>query len=133
MNEAMSTPKVSTVAKADQLKRAAGARPEDMRKAAARQQLLREKLERLEQLERHFGGQLPAGDGNTSRAEGNGTSSNGGGVDLLAGLSDASWDEIKEQLDGLHKEVERYVRDNPTKAVLTAAGAGFVLGLLMKR
>ncbi|MDB4714311.1 hypothetical protein OAF14_04250 [Akkermansiaceae bacterium] len=29
--------------------------------------------------------------------------------------------------------MEDYVRENPTKAVLAAAGAGFVLGLLIRR
>ena len=29
--------------------------------------------------------------------------------------------------------MEDYVRENPTKAILAAAGAGFVLGLLIRR
>jgi ElaB/YqjD/DUF883 family membrane-anchored ribosome-binding protein len=33
----------------------------------------------------------------------------------------------------LQAEGEAYVRDNPTKAVFIALGAGFVLGLLLRK
>ncbi len=32
-----------------------------------------------------------------------------------------------------HESAEEYIRQNPTKAVLTALGAGFVLGLIIRR
>ena len=33
----------------------------------------------------------------------------------------------------LQEDGEAYVRENPTKAVLTAVAAGFVLGLIFRR
>jgi ElaB/YqjD/DUF883 family membrane-anchored ribosome-binding protein len=110
-------PVLSTAAKAQQLSRTATERTQELRKTAVREQALREKLRRLENVAQEIDGgnrTLPAGE-------------------TLASLSDANWDEIKQQLDSLHLEAERYIRDNPTKSVLTAAGVGFVLGLLMKR
>ena len=114
---AAANPKVSAAAKAQQLTRTAAERTQELRKAGVREQALREKLRRLENLEREVDRRA------TSEAV----------SDTLAHLSDASWDEIKDQLDGLHQEAERYIRENPTKSVLAAAGVGFVLGLLMKR
>ncbi len=46
--------------------------------------------------------------------------------------STASWEEIQEKLKELHRESEEWARKNPTAALLTAAGAGFILGLLLK-
>jgi ElaB/YqjD/DUF883 family membrane-anchored ribosome-binding protein len=39
----------------------------------------------------------------------------------------------KEKAKGIHKEVETYVRENPTKSVLAAVGVGFVLGVIFRR
>lgn len=103
----------SASAKAQELSRTAAEKSQELRKAAVREQALREKMRRLESVGRELD-RLPAGE-------------------TLANLSDANWEEIKEQLDKLHSEAESYIRDNPTKSVLTAAGVGFVLGLLMKR
>ncbi len=44
-----------------------------------------------------------------------------------------AWDELRDKLKDLHVEGEAWARENPTAAVLTAAGAGLVLGLLLKR
>lgn len=33
----------------------------------------------------------------------------------------------------VQKEIEHYVRENPTKSVLAAVGVGFVLGLMLRR
>lgn len=41
--------------------------------------------------------------------------------------------EWKEKAKHLHSEIENYVRENPTKSVLTAVGVGFVLGLVFRR
>jgi len=41
--------------------------------------------------------------------------------------------DIKHKADDLKHELEVYVRNNPTKSVLIAAGAGFVMGLLLRR
>lgn len=40
--------------------------------------------------------------------------------------------KVRKDLDGLAKDVNAYVRDNPGKSVLMAAGAGFLLGLLFR-
>ncbi len=44
-----------------------------------------------------------------------------------------NWDEVRNKLKDLHQEGEAWARENPTAAMLAAAGAGFVLGLLLKR
>lgn len=44
----------------------------------------------------------------------------------------ASWEDLQEKLKELHREGEEWARKNPTAALLTAAGAGFILGLLLK-
>ncbi len=44
-----------------------------------------------------------------------------------------AWDEVRGKLKELHREGEAWARENPTAAVLTAAGAGLVLGLLLRR
>ena len=108
----------SAASKAQELSRTATERSQELRRAAVREQALREKMRRLESVSREV------------EQRSSGAHQAGGS---LANLSDASWEEIKEQLDRLHAEAEQYVRDNPTKSVLTAAGVGFVLGLLMKR
>lgn len=41
--------------------------------------------------------------------------------------------DIREKADDLKQQLEVYVRNNPTKSVLMAAGAGFVMGLLIRR
>ena len=64
-----------------------------------------------------------------------------------AEMRDAATDaarELKERFGSLagdwkvkakdwHKEVESYVRENPTKSVLAAVGVGFVLGVIFRR
>jgi ElaB/YqjD/DUF883 family membrane-anchored ribosome-binding protein len=40
--------------------------------------------------------------------------------------------EAKERVRTLREDGEDYVRKNPTKAVFTALGVGFVLGLIYK-
>jgi ElaB/YqjD/DUF883 family membrane-anchored ribosome-binding protein len=41
-------------------------------------------------------------------------------------------DEAKERVRTLRQDGEDYVRKNPMKAVFTALGVGFVLGLIFK-
>jgi ElaB/YqjD/DUF883 family membrane-anchored ribosome-binding protein len=40
--------------------------------------------------------------------------------------------KVRKDFDGLTKDVNEYVRDNPGKSVLIAAGVGFVIGLLFR-
>lgn len=42
-------------------------------------------------------------------------------------------DDAKERLRTLKQETDDYVRRNPAKAVFTALGIGFVLGLMRRR
>ncbi len=44
----------------------------------------------------------------------------------------ATWEDLQEKIKELHRESEEWARKNPTAALLTAAGAGFILGLLLK-
>jgi ElaB/YqjD/DUF883 family membrane-anchored ribosome-binding protein len=43
------------------------------------------------------------------------------------------WEEARERARTLQDDGEQYVRENPTKAVFTALGIGFVLGLIFRR
>ncbi len=40
--------------------------------------------------------------------------------------------KVRKDFDGLTKDVNEYVRDNPGKSVLIAASVGFVIGLLFR-
>lgn len=42
------------------------------------------------------------------------------------------YEKARKDMDHLVEDVNEYVRDNPSKSILIAAGAGFVLGLLMR-
>ena len=42
------------------------------------------------------------------------------------------YDKARKDMDTLVEDVNEYTRDNPGKAVLIAAGVGFVLGMLMR-
>ncbi len=42
------------------------------------------------------------------------------------------YDRARRDLDHLTHEVNAYVRDNPGKAVLIAAGVGFLIGLIFR-
>lgn len=43
------------------------------------------------------------------------------------------WDDTRQRARELHTELEEYVRQHPTKSVLTAAGIGLVMGLILRR
>ena len=42
-------------------------------------------------------------------------------------------DDALDRIRSFQDDGEQYVRENPTKAVLTALAAGFVLGLIFRR
>ena len=44
-----------------------------------------------------------------------------------------TYGETRERVRTLQEDGEAYIRANPTKAVLTAVAAGFVLGLVFRR
>ncbi len=43
------------------------------------------------------------------------------------------WEETRVKAKEFHITAEDYIRQNPTKCVLTAIGAGFIIGLLVRR
>ena len=43
------------------------------------------------------------------------------------------WDAALHRVRSFQEDSKQYVRDNPTKAVCTALGVGFVLGLIFRR
>jgi len=57
----------------------------------------------------------------------------GGTTGSFRGVASEQWEDTREKARELQVSMEDYVRENPTKAILTAVGAGFVLGLLIRR
>jgi ElaB/YqjD/DUF883 family membrane-anchored ribosome-binding protein len=47
--------------------------------------------------------------------------------------AEGSWEEAKMRVRTWQDDGEEYVRENPMKAVSTALGIGFVLGLIVRR
>ena len=43
------------------------------------------------------------------------------------------WDDALHRVQSFQDDSKQYVRENPTKAVFTALGIGFVLGLIFRR
>jgi ElaB/YqjD/DUF883 family membrane-anchored ribosome-binding protein len=43
------------------------------------------------------------------------------------------WEDARDRVRTFQEDGEQYVRENPTKAVFTALGIGFVLGLIFRR
>lgn len=44
-----------------------------------------------------------------------------------------AWDDAKVRVRTLQEDGEDYVRENPMRAIATALGVGFVLGLIFRR
>ena len=51
----------------------------------------------------------------------------------IAGKVEQTWDEARDRARTFQEDSKQYVRENPTKAVFTALGIGFVLGLIFRR
>ncbi|MEZ5301364.1 MAG: hypothetical protein R3F11_12030 [Verrucomicrobiales bacterium] len=47
--------------------------------------------------------------------------------------AETTWQDAKLKANDLLEEGEKYVRENPTRSILTAVGVGFVLGLIFRR
>ena len=54
-------------------------------------------------------------------------------VEVYREKAEQVWDEAKDRGRTIKKGAEQYIRENPTKAVFTALGIGFVLGLITFR
>ena len=49
------------------------------------------------------------------------------------GKAEQAWGDATDRARTFQEDGEQYVRDNPTKAVFTALGIGFVLGIIFRR
>jgi len=49
------------------------------------------------------------------------------------GKAEHAFDEARVKARTFREDGEQYVRENPTRAVLTALGVGFVLGIIFRR
>jgi ElaB/YqjD/DUF883 family membrane-anchored ribosome-binding protein len=47
--------------------------------------------------------------------------------------AEQAWDDARGRARTLQEDGEQYVRENPMKAVMTALGIGFVLGIVFRR
>jgi len=49
------------------------------------------------------------------------------------GRAEGAWGDARTRARTFQEDAEQYVRENPTKAIFTALGVGFVLGLIFRR
>ena len=49
------------------------------------------------------------------------------------GRAEEAWGDARTRARTFQDDAEQYVRENPTKAIFTALGVGFVLGLIFRR
>jgi ElaB/YqjD/DUF883 family membrane-anchored ribosome-binding protein len=49
------------------------------------------------------------------------------------GAAETAWSDAQSKAKFWQSEGEAYVRENPTKAILMALGAGFLLGLFLRK
>jgi ElaB/YqjD/DUF883 family membrane-anchored ribosome-binding protein len=54
-------------------------------------------------------------------------------ADEYRGRAEGVLDDALHRVRSFQDDSKQYVRENPTKAVFTALGAGFVLGLIFRR
>ena len=49
------------------------------------------------------------------------------------GRAEEVWNDARYRVRSFQEDSEQYVRENPTKAIFSALGIGFVLGLIFRR
>jgi ElaB/YqjD/DUF883 family membrane-anchored ribosome-binding protein len=49
------------------------------------------------------------------------------------GKAEQAWEDAQTRARTFQEDGEQYVRENPTKAVFTALGIGFVLGMIFRK
>jgi ElaB/YqjD/DUF883 family membrane-anchored ribosome-binding protein len=54
-------------------------------------------------------------------------------ADEYRGHAEGVWDDTRRRVRSLQDESKQYVRENPTKAVFTALGIGFLFGFTFRR
>ena len=57
----------------------------------------------------------------------------GATVNKYLGRAEEVWDDALDRVRSFQDDSKQYVRKNPSKAVFTALGIGFVLGLIFRR
>ncbi len=57
----------------------------------------------------------------------------GAKAEEVRGMAEDAWAGARQKATGYQQEGEQYVRENPTRAVLSALGIGFVLGLIFRK
>jgi ElaB/YqjD/DUF883 family membrane-anchored ribosome-binding protein len=63
-----------------------------------------------------------------------GLKSTGGAIaGAYRGKTEQAWDDARDQIRTFREDADQYVRKNPTKAVFTALGIGFFIGLIFRR
>lgn len=53
-------------------------------------------------------------------------------VNQFRDYADENWSDAKVRFDDYKEEGERYVRQNPSKAILMAVGLGFIIGRILR-
>ena len=56
-----------------------------------------------------------------------------GKVKELRGQAEHAYTEARTRAQSMRGESEQWIRENPTRAVLTAIGAGFIVGLMFRK
>ncbi|SRR5581483_6450504 len=51
----------------------------------------------------------------------------------LRDRAEQAYSDVRNRARTLREDGEQYVRENPTRAIVTALGVGFVLGLMFRR
>ena len=54
-------------------------------------------------------------------------------ADKYRGKAEEALEDTQERVQSFQKEIEQEVRENPTKAIFTVLGIGFLLGLIFRR
>jgi ElaB/YqjD/DUF883 family membrane-anchored ribosome-binding protein len=62
----------------------------------------------------------------------NGNGAAAGSAEDLQKIADHALEDARRKWDALWKEGEKYIRDNPGKAVLAALGVGVIVGMIFK-
>ncbi len=54
-------------------------------------------------------------------------------ADQYRGKAEQAWGDAQDRVRTMQEDGEQYVRENPMKAVLSALGIGFVLGMVFRK
>jgi ElaB/YqjD/DUF883 family membrane-anchored ribosome-binding protein len=79
-----------------------------------------------------MGKEADRGVGHTRKASADFGSSAGAIARDYRGKGEQIWDDARDRVRTFQRDADEYVRKNPTKAVFTALGIGFVLGLMFR-